>query len=100
MCSKAMPPQIHAFFKRALYAPQLDISPSLYFILSFSPRLTLPDFSFFALPPSQGLSCAPLSGLASFLIQNFFLKQEKEKLSGSARKPSHLGGGAAEGTLK
>lgn len=99
MCSKAMPPQIHALFNLILYALQLDISPSLYLILLFSPRLTPPDFSFFALPPSRRLSCVPLWGPASFL-QKFFLKQEKEKLSGSARKPSHLGGGAAEGTLK
>lgn len=50
MCSKAMPPQIHVLFNLILYALQLHISPSLYLILLFSPRLTLPDFSFLLYP--------------------------------------------------
>lgn len=50
MCSKAMPPQIHALFNLILYALQLDIVPSLYLILLFSPRLTPPDFSFLLYP--------------------------------------------------
>lgn len=50
ICSTAMPLRVHALFNLLLYAPQLDISPSLYFILLFSPRLTPPDFSFFCPP--------------------------------------------------
>lgn len=50
MCSKDMPPQIHALFNLILYALQPDISPSLYLILLFSPRLTPPDFSFLLYP--------------------------------------------------
>lgn len=78
MCSTAMPPQIHALFN-LLYALQLDISPSLYLILLFSPRLTPPDFSLFLLNPplpSPRLSCVPLWGTASFL-QKLFLKQKR-----------------------
>lgn len=40
-----------------------------------------------------------LCGALQVSPQNFFLKQ-KEELSDSAREPSHLGGGAAEETLK
>lgn len=62
-----MPEQIHALFNLLLYALQLDISPSLYLILLFSPRLTPQDFSFFA----WQLSCVPLWGHCKFLPKTF-----------------------------
>lgn len=68
-----MPEQIHALFNLLLCALQLDISPFLYLILLFSPRLTPQDFSFFA----WQLSCVPLWGTASF-HQKLFLKQKRE----------------------
>lgn len=98
MCSKALPPQIHVLFNLILYALQLHISPSSYLILLFSPRLTLPDFSFLLYPLLDDFHvffCGVLQ-----VSSRTFPKAKKEKLSGSARKPSHLGRGAAEGTLK
>lgn len=71
-----MPLRIHALFNLLLYALQLDISPSLYFILLFSPRLTPPDFSFFALPPLPTTFMWCFVGHCKF-PPKLFLKQKR-----------------------
>lgn len=100
MCSTAAAPHIHALLNLPLYALRRDISPSMYLILLFSPGLTPPDYFFsrFTPPPFNNFHVF-LCGALQVSPQNFFLKQ-KEELSDSAREPSHLGGGAAEETLK
>lgn len=77
MCSKGMPPQIHALFNLTLYALQPDISPSLYLIPLFSPRLTPPDFSFLPYPHLDYFHVF-LCGALQVSSAKLFLKQRGE----------------------
>lgn len=97
VCLKVMLPPIHALFNLVLYALQLDILPSMSLILLFSPRLTPSDFSFFlySLHHFHVRLCGPPQSSSKL-----FLKQKRTTFFTSAKKPSHLGGGAAEGALE